>query len=181
MTMTATLTTDEGRRTTLEHVMLSSNPQHGSRWADRTGYPPADIATVGAARDGNWSVSCNLDKIGPGSMAWIARYQGVGKPVLAGFLVPDDYPYEDPTDPGEWYVTGILCGWSPQLWVPGATIVAAGWATNQAPFGDRPQFANGRRVMSGDLKALLSTIDPSILDYIGDQFERVNGYRPTWA
>lgn len=165
----------------LEHVVLASNPHQGSGWAGRTGQAPVDIATIGAAQPGGWSVACNLARIGLGTMAWIARYQGAGVPVLAGFFVVDDDPYEDPSD-GEWYVSGTLCGWSERLWVPGEEIASAGWSANQAPFGGGPvQFQNGRKVMPGDEDALVAALDPLVLDYIGMQFEHINGYWPAWA
>jgi hypothetical protein len=48
--------------------MFGSNPTPDSRWTQITG-AQADIATVGYVEDGHWSVSCNQDRIGPGTIA----------------------------------------------------------------------------------------------------------------
>lgn len=57
-----------GRRPQLNEVMFGSNPTPDSRWTQITG-AQADIATVGYVEDGHWSLSCNQDRIGPGTVA----------------------------------------------------------------------------------------------------------------
>ena len=180
MTKTLTRPTSSRRRMhrCLTDVVMSSNPDEESRWSKRTGRQ-ADIGQVDFYEDGSWSIACNRDRIGPGTVGWIARQGRGGNPPLGGFIVCVDVPHFDRAD-NEWYVEGRLHG---GLDVPGACIAAAGWPKRRAPWGSVAcrQFQNGEKVGPDELNALLGAVPDSILRTVMLEHLDVVGSLPSWA
>ena len=91
------------------------NPNPKSRWSRRTGLQ-ADIAEVDLYEDGDWSIACNRNQVGPGTIGWIARQGGDPNPSLGGFIVCADVQrsVEERGSNGsvsvEWYVDGRIHG-----------------------------------------------------------------------
>jgi hypothetical protein len=175
------------RQSFLTDILLGSNPTDESRWTQRTGWL-ADIAQVGC-KDGDWTVKCNLSCSGPGTVGWFARFGDEGRPPLAGFIVcsgpPLEYEFEDKIGSlvREWYLSGHLHGWTPQLWVSGSDIEAAGWPATRAPWGSTSvyQFRNGERLDSDCVKLLVSLLCDSSKQHIAAEHRRIAGSDPWWA
>jgi hypothetical protein len=185
--VTLTMTTATGRspRPQLDHVLLGSNPNGDSRFAQRTGRA-ADIYDVDFYEHGSWSAGCNLDRFGPATIGWIARQGNGGNPPLCGFIVCTGIVemYEDYDAEGnlviDHYVEGRLYG---GLWIPGEDIAAAGWPTRRAPWGDKAsrQFRNGESISDVELAALLDAVPDSTLRTIALEYRDVTGSDPSWA
>jgi hypothetical protein len=168
--------------------MFGSNPTPDSRWTQTTG-AQADIATVGYVEDGHWSVSCNQDRIGPGTVAIFARSGAGGLPPLAGFMVCTDDPVEydvlnvDGDVETQWYVEGRIHGWPEDLWVQGSAIEAAGWPVTRSPWGTNAvrQFRNGEQLTPDLVKVILSTMPKSLVRMIALEAKEVTRAYPWWC
>lgn len=180
----------------LTEVLFGSNHTTSSRWSQETGRT-ADIAGCGFIEDGEWSVTCNIRRIGRGTTAYFARSGDGGAPVWAGFMVCTEDPMEyellnddespilkaDGTIATGWYVQGRLHGWDERLWVPAADIQAEGWPATRAPFGSKavPQFRNGERMTPDLTRALTEAVAPSLRRDIYLEIKDVTGTLPWWA
>ncbi len=184
-TMTSAVRASKPSRPQLTDIVLGSNPNTESRYTQRTG-EHADIAEVDFIADGTWSIACNLDRVGPGTIGWIARQGEGGNPPLAGVIVCTSVPelWEDTDDEGnpvaEWYVEGRLHG---GLWVSGDDIAAAGWPDRRAPWGRTAtrQFQNGESIKSGELRSLLDATAASVARTVALEHRDVTGRLPRWA
>lgn len=180
----------------LTEVLFGSNHTPSSRWSQETGRT-ADIAGCGFIEDGEWSLTCNISRIGRGTTAYFARTGDGGEPVWAGFMVCTQNPteYELLDDGGApilkadgsigtgWYVDGRLHGWDERLWVPAAAIQAEGWPATRAPFGRKAvrQFRNGERMTPDLVRALTEAAPGSLRRDICLEVKDVTGALPWWA
>ena len=179
----------------LTEVLFGSNPPPASRYTQATG-ATADIADVGFVEDGDWTLGCNQDRIGEGTIVFFPRFGDGGCPPLGGFMVctedAEDFEIED-TDGNqlvdsngnplvEWSVRGRLHGWDESLWVPGELIQAAGWPTNRSPWGasNVRQFRNGERLTPDLVQVILSVMPPSLARAIALEYADVTGSYPWW-
>lgn len=184
-TMTTPVPAPMRSRPQLPDIVLGSNPNIESRYTQRTG-EHADIADVDFIADGTWSIACNLDRIGAGTIGWIARQGGGGNPPLAGVIVCTSVPelWEDTDADGnpiaEWYVEGRLHG---GLWVPGDDIATAGWPDRRAPWGRTAtrQFQNGESIKPGELRSLLAATTESVARTVALEHHDITGRLPWWA
>lgn len=180
-------------RPRLTEVLFGSNHTTASRYTTTTG-EVADIAEVGYV-EGWWSLACNLDRVGEGTIAFFARQGDGGSPPLAGFMVVTGDPEEsdvhdahgqrvldaDGNPLTQWYVPGRIHGWSEALWVPGADIATAGWPANRSPWGTNiRQFRNGEQLTPDLVRIVLSVLEPSLLRAIALEHEDVTGSLPWW-
>lgn len=183
--LTGVTATGTRPRSQLSHVVLGSNPNAESRWSQRTGRQ-ADIYHVDFYEDGAWSISCNVHRVGPGTIGWIARQGEGGNPPLCGFIVctAEPKPSEEVDDNGEvvveYYVEGRVHG---GLWIPGDDIASSGWPERRAPWGPSAsrQFRNGEALGEDELQALLDAVPDSTLRTVALEYRDVTGVAPTWA
>ena len=182
-------------RPRLTEMLFGSNHTSNSRFTEVTG-ATADIADVGFMEDGNWTLGCNQDRIGEGTIAFYPRFGNGGCPPLAGFGVctedPDAYEIEDGDGSQlvdangnplvEWSVRGRLHGWDKSLWVRGELIQASGWPTNRSPWGasNTRQFRNGERLTPDLVQIILSVVPPSLARAIALEHADVTGSYPWW-
>lgn len=191
--LTAQLARRSRPRTRLTEVLFGSNYTAASRYTTATG-EMADIADVGY-EEGWWSLACNLDRVGNGTIAFFAGQGDGGSPPLAGFMVVTGDPEEsdlldvsglpvvdaDGNPLTQWYVPGRIHGWSDAMWVPGADIGAAGWPANRSPWGANVrQFRNGEQLTPDLVRIVLSVLEPSLMRAIALEHEDVTGSLPWW-
>jgi hypothetical protein len=153
----------------LSDVLLANNPKPTAKtgWSNlsRREY---DVLSHDHG-SGNWSVACNLERIGPGTVGWIYRADGsFGH--LAALIVFEDQPYPL-KEPGGvvHYCDGLLWRLPREWWVDGARIrLDAGWS-GRSPFGKMQRFRNGEELKAPDRAVLFTMLHPVAKMWLADQ------------
>ena len=149
-------------RTQLDHVLLGSTPGERSRWAQATGRT-YDIRVDEYGRQ-DYSVSVNIDRIGPGTIGWICHRDG-GLGALAGVIVFDSTDVEDEPDSGVSYKSGLIWPLPREYWIDGGRLLARGW--DGAPFKIGPsQFQNGSAAKPDNVKIIYKELAPVVKDWL---------------
>jgi hypothetical protein len=94
--------------------------------------------------EGNWSVTCNRQRVGPGTLGWIHRADG-SHGHLAGLIVFTDVP-QPQDEPGgtAYYGDGWLWRLPREWWIDGARVSAQhGWS-GRALFGPTRRFRTAK-------------------------------------
>lgn len=138
-------------RSRLDHLLLGSAPGSNGSWAQRNGRT-YDVRTDDFG-DSDYSVSVNIDRVGPGTVGWIVHFDGsFGK--IAGVIV---FYGQGDDQPGDRYEQGRLWPLPSEYWIDGARLQLLGW--EGAPFHDGPRrFRNGQTVKPGNVALLLRHI-----------------------
>lgn len=143
----------------LSDVLLGNNPQPTAK----TGWSKlSERAYDVLSHDygpGDWSVACNLERIGIGTVGWIYRSDG-SYGHLAAMIIFDGEPYSMQEAGGiAHYCDGLLWRLPREWWVDGARIGPAGWS-GRSPFGKLRRFRNGEELKTADRAVLFSMLHP---------------------
>ncbi|MDF2092594.1 hypothetical protein P0Y31_09580 [Knoellia sp. 3-2P3] len=162
-------------RPQLDDVLLSNNPKPTSKtgWA-KLSQREYDFVTwdFGVA---SWSIACNRDRVGPGSVGWIHRADGsFGH--LAGLIVFDDTP-SSVREPGGTvdHCTGILWRLPREWWIDGARVALHPAWSGRAPFGATRRFRNGEQLKIQDRDVLWEMLHPVARDWVEAEVASLQG------
>ena len=159
--------------TRLKDVILGCNPNATGTTGGWNGGPGRVFDVFGEPYGpGNWSLSCNVRVVGPGTIGWIGRSDGDWGD-LAGIIGFTGHPSRH--SDREVYCEGILFALPFEWWIPGKDINAAGWS-NRAPWGD----TTPRRCRSGEE---LAAPDVAVLERLLHPVARheVRDFRGLWT
>lgn len=127
----------------------------------------------------NWSIACNIGRIGPGTVGWIYRTDG-SYGHLAGLIVFSDRPWPE-NEPGGvvHYCDGWLWRLPREWWIDGARVHADKDWSGRAPFGNIRRFRNGESLNPGDRAILAKLLHPVALGWIATTVDgQPNGSGP---
>jgi hypothetical protein len=147
-------------RTRLDHVLLASNPSPDLKggWSamSRRSY---DVRTADFSEHDDWSLACNVDRVGAGTVGWIHRADGsFGH--LAALIVFAGRTWTQKEHRSELtYSSGTLWRFPAEWWVDGARIAASGWS-GRAPYGRHRRFRNGEKIEPSDVHVLRLLLHP---------------------
>jgi hypothetical protein len=167
------------RRTAVEQlsdVLLGNNPhphpQHGG-WPKLAGRS-YDLLEWDYGY-GSWSVGCNLDRIGKGTLGWIYRADGSwGR--LAGLIVFGTDEAESVREKRGvvHYQNGWLWRLPLEWWIDGARIHESGWTKRRAPFGGEIRhFQNGVSLDINDVDVLWRLLNPVAQEWVNATISEV--------
>lgn len=155
-------------RAVLPFVIMSSEPNDNNAWSVRT-HRTFDIAGGYGHEMGDWFLSCNLARIGPGTRALIFRWMGHGLPDLGGLMRVTGWPYrvQERADDLD-YVDGEIWSLYPSGdQVPGARIAADPSYSGATPLktSGRNRFQCGMRWERADVEVCTSYLPKAIRDW----------------
>jgi hypothetical protein len=157
----------------LDHVLLGNNPSPTAKtgWSKLSGrvydlvtwdYGPSD-----------WSVTCNLKNVGPGTVGWIYRSDG-SFGYIAGLIVFSSTPQPQQEAKGVvHYCEGLLWRLPREYWIDVARVSAhkAGWS-GRSPFKTVKRFANGEQLKTPDKLILWDLLHPVAQAWISSEVSR---------
>lgn len=148
----------------LTDILLGSSKSATTGWAATTGRSyDVLMADYGPAE---WSIGCNANRIGEGTIGWIVRSDGHWGHVAGILAVEDRYDEVEEENGLVMYVPGTLFPLPREWWIDGARLHLDGWLA-RAPFGRSASGNRLARFRGGE------SLDQDLVALIEDQLHEV--------
>jgi hypothetical protein len=157
------------KKKTISHMLLSSSTEENNAWSKISGRVH-NLMHDDFDEDFAWSLTCNQDKIAPGTIGFIYYADGsYGK--ISALFICYGHVWEEQEEGGlVTYTDGVLWRLPPKYEIDGARLRLDPDWSGRAPFTKLPHrkvlpFRNGEALKASDVHVLWEHLDPFVRDW----------------